>query len=107
VVEIDHGVHRLSVGRWTSTPRDALDWRVWDDEVVLYDAASAATHLLQWPAGPMFTALQQRGTPLSTAELLELALGSGEAPPSNAELESGEATLAGLERMGLIARLQP
>lgn len=81
---------------------DDLQWRGWDDQWIVYHAASGDTHLLDLLGGEVLRALQQ--APLNVAALVEQVAIRLEVPASEKEelREQVERLLQKLEELGLM-----
>lgn len=55
--------------RWRAIPREELSWRDLDDELVLRNARTGNTHLLEPLGADVLRALMQSDEPLTAAEL--------------------------------------
>jgi PqqD family protein of HPr-rel-A system len=89
--------------RWQAPAAGRIGWRHWDDAYVVFDDATADTHLLSGDAGAVLVALLDAAPSCTTAELL--ARVSGEATGDDAQLSALHEILAGLERIGLASRV--
>lgn len=85
---------------WCLRPEQALQYRQWDDEYVLYNDLSGDTHLLGGPAIEILLALA-RG-PATRAALTALLQAEFDVDPQEAGFETGE-LLQLLQRLYLIA----
>ena len=86
--------------RWRLAVPGALHWRRWADEVVVYDAASGDTHLLE-PAGAEVLHRLER----APATIAELTAGLVEGGPTEAEPTARQYVtdfVARLHRLGLV-----
>lgn len=91
--------------RWRGPVAQALAWREWDGEHVVFDGASAATHLLDEPAGRVLRLLLEASPQDEDGLLARLAGGASEPDPeAPAALRE---VLAALERAGLARREAP
>ncbi|MBS0445809.1 MAG: HPr-rel-A system PqqD family peptide chaperone [Proteobacteria bacterium] len=92
--------------RWLAPATERFGWRQWDDDCVVYDAATADTHLLSGDAGAVFVALLRAPSARTPAELLRALSGEvdGAAQDAAAELATLLEILTGLERIGLACR---
>lgn len=100
--------------RWSLANAGHVEARDWGGDVVVYDAAAAATHLLDVLAGGVVLALLDAGAPLSVDELARRVLGEGRAyggaddrsaASVAADRSALSAWLADLERVGLTTRM--
>jgi PqqD family protein of HPr-rel-A system len=84
-----------------------LQWRGWDDQWIVYHAASGDTHLLSLVAGEVLQALQQ--TPSSVATLAEQVAASLKVSAGQEEelFEQVERLLQELESLGLVEAVPP
>lgn len=84
---------------------DSLHWRRWNDEMVVHDAASCTTHLLDGGAGEVLVALRDAPHALDADTLCRRLLGN-DAPDDNARLMLEE-TLQRLAQVGLVVAIDP
>ncbi|MGZ3252918.1 MAG: HPr-rel-A system PqqD family peptide chaperone [Burkholderiaceae bacterium] len=89
--------------KWRVISNEALHFRTWDDEVVVYNSQSGDTHLLGSAAAQILLNLQT--TPSDSASLAEeLAPHFEVAPSADLPLQIDQ-LLAELNVLGLIERL--
>jgi PqqD family protein of HPr-rel-A system len=89
--------------KWRVISNDALHFRSWDDEVVVYNSLSGDTHLLGSTAAQILLNLQE--APSDAASLAEsLAPFFQIAPGADLPLQIGE-LLADLNALALIERI--
>lgn len=84
---------------------DSLHWRRWNDEMVVHDAASCTTHLLDGGAGEVLVSLRDAPHALDADTLCRRLLGN-DAPDDNARLMLEE-TLQRLAQVGLVVAIDP
>jgi PqqD family protein of HPr-rel-A system len=87
--------------RWHAVPDDALAWREWGDETVVYNARTGSTHLLNELAGEVLRRLvaAEKGATIEAlvAELADEASGAGSPEWTGAIIH----VLSDFERIGL------
>jgi len=87
--------------RWCATSDDALVWREWDGDVVVFNQDTGSTHLLGELGGEIFRrlVLAEHGV---TVEALAVGLAGGEAEAADARLTGSVAeVLSSFARLGL------
>ena len=87
--------------RWCALPDNALAWREWGGEVVVFNQRTGSTHLLGELAGEVLRRLlvAERG---ATAEALAAALTAGPGDADDASLTGAVAeVLSDFARLGL------
>lgn len=95
---------------WSVPAELGLDWRLWDEDLVVYVHLSGDTHALSPAAsGVLATLLEQRGVSRSSADWLHALTDAHEPAPqdgaqADADLTALEEQLAGLERIGAVRR---
>jgi PqqD family protein of HPr-rel-A system len=93
--------------RWHTSPSEALAWREFDGELVVHDARSGNTHLLQPLAGAVLRELLDAINPMSVSELVD-RLGADAAKEDVSEWSAAiEAVLSEFQRLGMAAPEQP
>lgn len=100
VPERDHGQLVNAGAAWRLRPEQALRYRQWDEEYVLYNDLSGDTHLLDGAAIEILLALA-RG-PASGAALAALVEAEFDIDPAAVAMETGQ-LLELLQRLSLIA----
>lgn len=85
---------------WQLTPPAELHWQQWDDECVLYHAASGDTHLLDPAGAKVLQAMQD--SPKTLADLLEDLGDSNDVETTQRLSVYIESLLAKLHRLGVI-----
>lgn len=81
--------------------------REWDEEFVVFDAATGACHLLTSAAGSVFSILLESSTEqMSVAEVFDATVEGSCEPLSPEEHESLEMLLEGLCEAGLIQKVE-
>lgn len=86
---------------WRIASPDALRWRIWNDEAVVYCERSGDTHLISAAAADILQSLQQ--APASAADLaVHLALQERQTP-DDALVDDVATILASLQELALIA----
>ena len=84
---------------WTIARESDLRWRVWDDQVVVFNAASGDTHLLNLVAGEALRCLQE---PADAAQLAQRVAAAVNVSPDGDFLEQIADLLEELAELGLI-----
>ena len=93
--------------RWHTVPPEALTWRELDGDLVVRNACSGSTHLLEPLAGRVLRALIDTSKGM-TIEDLVARLHPDTAPEGRAEgFAAIEAVLSELQRLGLAEQEQP
>lgn len=83
--------------RWRTLRDDALHFRAWDDEVVIYDALSGDTHIIDPTAAQILQALQHSPSDVpSLAKLLAVQLQCEPGDELNQDIESVLSDMAAL-----------
>lgn len=83
--------------RWRTIRDDAFLFRAWDDEVVVYDALSGDTHIIDATAARILQALQQAPSDVPTlAQLLAMQLQCEPGEELNHDIESVLSDMAAL-----------
>jgi PqqD family protein of HPr-rel-A system len=83
--------------RWRTIRDDALIFRAWDDEVVIYNALSGDTHVIDATAAQILQALQQSPSDVQTlAQLLAVQLQCEPGDELNRDIESVLSDMAAL-----------
>jgi PqqD family protein of HPr-rel-A system len=86
--------------RWRTIRDDAFIFRAWDDEVVIYDALSGDTHVIDATAARILQALQQSPSDVPTlAQLLAVPL---QCEPGDALNQDIEAVLSDMAALSLV-----
>jgi len=89
--------------KWALRGDSAIHFKEWQDEFVVFDERSAATHLLGWAAGAVLQALIDTNAAMSVPELLvALDLREHDQEFDRQEVEALGAILDELERIELI-----
>jgi PqqD family protein of HPr-rel-A system len=86
------------------TVQRRIAWREWDGEVVAYDEASGATHLLSQATGSILSLLSNSGCPLDSTAILH-RLGHRADGGDGLDIVAIDAILSELERIKLVARV--
>ncbi|MGE5826581.1 MAG: HPr-rel-A system PqqD family peptide chaperone, partial [Bacteroidota bacterium] len=93
--------------RWHTVPSEELAWRELDGQLVVLNARSGSTHLLEPLAGEVLRALIDEEAGMTVPELVERLHGRA-AAEDVAEWFSGvEAVLSEFQRLGLAEPEQP
>jgi PqqD family protein of HPr-rel-A system len=93
--------------RWHTVPAEALTWRELDGEVVVHDARTGSTHLLEPLAGEVLRALIEERSGMSVPDLVgRLCETSGEDDFAD-WFAAIERVLSEFERLGLAESEQP
>jgi PqqD family protein of HPr-rel-A system len=96
-----------SAQRWRTVPAEALAWRELDGEVVVHNARSGSTHLLEPLAGEVLRALIEEQSGMSVPDLvgrLRESFGEDDFADWFAAVER---VLTEFERLGLAESEQP
>jgi PqqD family protein of HPr-rel-A system len=89
--------------RWQTIPREALVWRDWEGEIVVYNGRTGNTHLLNSLCGLVLKRLYQLDSALSVQELTEtIRLIERIEPLATTLIEEIGSTLEELRRFGLV-----
>ncbi len=88
----------MALSAWRLTQGAALQWRRWDEQVVVYDPASVATHLLSDGPAEIFGLLADTDTAVSEADLLAAC---GAADATATEIAALRDILDSLRTLGL------
>jgi PqqD family protein of HPr-rel-A system len=96
-----------SAQRWSTVSGEALTWRELDGEVVVHNARSGSTHLLEPLAGEVLRALIEERSGMSIPDLVgRLCESSGEDDFAD-WFSAIERVLTEFERLGLAESEQP
>jgi DNA-binding response OmpR family regulator len=92
---------------WRASAADHFDWRLWDDEAVVYVVDTGVTHSLSPAATGVLVALLQRPGQMHTEpELLCAVDGDVDLTAASAQADLGmlREVLASMQVMGLVER---
>ena len=84
---------------WQLRQGAALQWRRWDEQVVVYDAAATATHLLTEGPAEIFSLLA--GSAQAVVSEVDLLAACGAADATDAEIAALRDILDSLRTLGL------
>jgi PqqD family protein of HPr-rel-A system len=87
--------------RWAVPSANQLSWRVWDDEFLVYNAASGQTHHLNLLAGEALRSLEVE--PAETRELVGRLADRFEIAEDSPPLRMIDRLIHELDELGLIA----
>ena len=87
--------------RWAVPSANLLAWRVWDDEFLVYNAASGQTHHLNLLAGEALRSLEVE--PAATRELVRRLANQFEIAEDSPPLRMIDDLIHELDELGLIA----
>jgi len=87
--------------RWVVPSANLLAWRVWDDEFLVYNAASGQTHHLNLLAGEALRSLEVE--PAETRELVGRLANQFEIAEDSPPLQMIDRLIHELDELGLIA----
>ena len=94
--------HASSVqDRWTVPDANALVWRIWDDEFVVYNTASGQTHHLNLLAGEALRSLA--ASPANGRELVRRLADQFAIAEDSPPLQMTDRLIHELDELGLIA----
>lgn len=93
--------------RWHTVPSEALTWREFDGELVVHNARSGNTHLLQPLAGEVLRALLEASAPVSIPQLVAHLRADAAAEDVSEWFAAVEAVLLEFQRLGMAAPEQP
>jgi PqqD family protein of HPr-rel-A system len=85
---------------WTVPVENMLAWRVWDDEFLVYNAASGQTHHLNFSAGEALRSLEAK--PGSASELVYRLADQFGIPEDSPPLQMIDSLIRQLDELGLI-----
>lgn len=88
--------------QWRIIDDDALEFRRWDDEVVVYNGLSGDTHLLDASTAEILLAL--RHTRLDMLSLAQLLARKWQCEPTPDFLDELEMTLSNMHALSLVER---
>jgi PqqD family protein of HPr-rel-A system len=86
---------------WRVPPGNMLSWRVWDDEFLVYNAASGQTHHLNFLAGEALRSLEAE--PGSASELVCRLADQFEIAQDSTPLQMIDRLIRQFDELGLIA----
>ena len=87
--------------RWAVPEGNGLAWRVWDDEFLVYNAASGQTHYLNLLAGEALRSLEAE--PAQTHELVRRLANQFGIAEDSPPLQMIDRLIHELDELGLIA----
>ncbi len=87
--------------RWTVPDANALVWRSWDDEFLVYNTASGQTHYLNFLAGEALRSLEVEGA--RTGELMCRLASQFEIAEDSPPIQMIDRLIRELDELGLIA----
>jgi PqqD family protein of HPr-rel-A system len=87
--------------RWAVPSKNLLAWRIWDDEFLVYNAASGQTHHLNLLAGEALRSLEVE--PAQTRELVRRLAHEFEIAEDSPPLRMIDRLIHELDELGLIA----
>jgi len=87
--------------RWAVPDANALAWRVWDDEFLVYNTASGQTHHLNFLAGEALRSLEAEAADIS--ELVRRLANQFEIAENSPPLQMIDRLIRELDELGLIA----
>jgi PqqD family protein of HPr-rel-A system len=87
--------------RWAVPSANPLAWQVWDDEFLVYNAASGQTHHLNLLAGEALLSLEAE--PAQTRELVRRLANQFEIAEDSPPLQMIDRLIHELDELGLIA----
>jgi len=87
--------------RWTVPDANALVWRIWDDEFLIYNTASGQTHHLNLLAGEALRSLAAAAA--SVRELVSRLADKFAIAEDSAPLQMTDRLICELDELGLIA----
>ncbi len=90
-----------SAQRWHTAPVDALAWRELDGEVVVHNARSGSTHLLEPFAGDVLQALIEEKSGMSVPDLVDRLREDSTEDDLSDWFAAIERVLTEFERLGL------
>jgi PqqD family protein of HPr-rel-A system len=91
-------------GSWEVPASIRLIWREWDDEFVVYNVASGATHLLNVVAGEALRSIEERSA--TRSELARRLAAKLDIPAGSEPLNRLGELLAQFEELGLAAPIK-
>jgi PqqD family protein of HPr-rel-A system len=89
--------------RWTVPDANALVWRTWDDEFLVYNTASGQTHHLNLLAGEALRSLEAKAA--DRCELVRRLADQFGIAEDSSPLQMIERLIGELDELGLIAPL--
>lgn len=89
--------------QWRTIGDDALEFRRWDEEVIVYNALSGDTHLLAPSAAEILLTLQNET--LDMLSLARLLAGKWQCDPTPDFLDELEMTLSDMHALSLVERV--
>jgi PqqD family protein of HPr-rel-A system len=87
--------------RWAVPSKNLLAWRIWDDEFLVYNAASGQTHHLNLLAGEALCSLEVE--PAETRKLVRRLANQFEIAEDSPPLRMIDRLIHELDELGLIA----
>jgi PqqD family protein of HPr-rel-A system len=87
--------------RWAVPDANALAWRVWDDEFLVYHTASGRTHHLNFLAGEALRSLEAEAA--DVGELIRRLAHQFEIAEDSPSLQTIDRLIRELDELGLIA----
>jgi len=87
--------------RWTVPDANALVWRIWDDEFLIYNTASGQTHHLNLLAGEALRSLAAAAA--SVRELVSRLADEFAIAEDSPPLQMTDRLICELDKLGLIA----
>lgn len=97
----------VSAVRWHTVPSEELAWRELDGQLVVLNARSGSTHLLEPLAGEVLRALIDEEAGMTVPELVERLHGRAAAEDVAEWFSAVEAVLSEFQRLGLAEPEQP
>jgi PqqD family protein of HPr-rel-A system len=97
----------VSALRWHTVPRSDLIWRELDGDLVVRDARSGSTHLLEPLAGHVLRALSEAHAGMSIPDLVARLQDEAGADETSAWFSAIEAILSEFRRLGLAEPERP
>jgi PqqD family protein of HPr-rel-A system len=93
--------------RWHTVPRSDLIWRELDGDLVVRNARSGSTHLLEPLAGDVLRALAEADAGMSILDLVACLQDDAGTDETSAWVSAIEAILSEFRRIGLAEPEQP